>query len=472
VVVVGLALTAFAWVVASPTGGSPDDDFHLASIWCPTPIAEHCQVVEDGHPPTVMVPGGVAASDCYRGGDESAACSVDVVEGPERPWNRLDEGLYPGPYYDVQHVFAGSDIDLDVVVMRCFNAALAALVFGALYALSSRGARRLQVYTLIGTSVPLVIYFITSVNPSSWALTGVAAAWLGLGVTATNTGRRAVATGAIALAGAALAACARSDAGAYLVLVAAVTGFLRWRDLGRDWRKWAWPAAVAAAGLVSFAVGGQSSAMGGLGGTVERDPHLVLYNNVFEFPRFLGGFWGLTPVLGWLDTPSPPLASIPAMAVSLGLVAIGLAKTDWRKNLMLAGLACAIVALPLWVFQQGLNIVGENVQVRYIAPLVIVFVGVALTRRDGRGADALSPTQAITCYALTVIAHSAALHGLIRRYVTGTDVVSFNLNLNVEWWRSGIPSPLATWALGSLGFALVGVLWFVGRANSPAETTG
>ena len=42
--VIGLVLSVCgvgaAWAVSSPLGASPDDDYHLGSIWCPPPLSE------------------------------------------------------------------------------------------------------------------------------------------------------------------------------------------------------------------------------------------------------------------------------------------------------------------------------------------------------------------------------------------------------------------------------------------------
>jgi hypothetical protein len=42
----------------------------------------------------------------------------------------------------------------------------------------------------------------------------------------------------------------------------------------------------------------------------------------------------------------------------------------------------------------------------------------------------------------------------MRRYITGSDVVDWNLNKNIEWWWSFMPTPMISWAIGSLGFAV------------------
>jgi hypothetical protein len=54
-----------------------------------------------------------------------------------------------------------------------------------------------------------------------------------------------------------------------------------------------------------------------------------------------------------------------------------------------------------------------------------------------------------------VVAHGAALHHTIRRYVTGVDVGGPDLGESVEWWWSRGPGPMATWLLGTLAFVAV-----------------
>jgi hypothetical protein len=52
------------------------------------------------------------------------------------------------------------------------------------------------------------------------------------------------------------------------------------------------------------------------------------------------------------------------------------------------------------------------------------------------------------------VAHTFALHAVMRRYITGTDVVSWNLNRKAEWWWDPLPSPMLTWFIASLAYAI------------------
>ncbi|MDR1388050.1 MAG: DUF2142 domain-containing protein [Propionibacteriaceae bacterium] len=467
----GWLLVGYAWVVSSPIGAAPDDDYHQASIWCPTPVAGHCDIVgvdADGKE-EAAVPQPIGASVCYAfHPDQSAACVEGYDDTALVGTSRLDTGEYPGYYYDIMHAFVSSDSNRSVLVMRWVNLALALVLLGGLWWALPSASRRLTVYTVLGTAIPLVLYLVTSLNPSSWAIVGVLVAALGLHgwFVGQSPPRRRVALG-LGWAGALMAAAARSDAGAYLVLVALALSLVHWNDWRPRLRRLTSALVVAVIGLAGFFSGSQSSALDGIYPTTGRSPINVLVTNVVNFPQLLGGFWGLERGLGWFDVPMPPLTYFAAMAVTIGLVMIGLARTSWSKTLALVLVWGAVVGLPLFVLQRGLNYFDEGVQIRYVAPLIVVGVALALMRRDARGADALSVAQSLVCYLALVVAHAAALHSLIRRYVTGVDLPAFDLDTAVEWWRAGGPGPMLTWSLGSVGFALVGLALFAVR---PART--
>jgi drug/metabolite transporter (DMT)-like permease len=113
-----------------------------------------------------------------------------------------------------------------------------------------------------------------------------------------------------------------------------------------------------------------------------------------------------------------------------------------------------LIVLPLRILALGKNYVGENVQPRYFLPLLFLLVGVAVFSPKGVTSFYLSEVQ-ISFVALLISAgQSFALHFAMRRYITGSDVVSWNLNKNIEWWWAFLPSPMTSWAIGSLGFAI------------------
>ena len=79
----GVTIGTLGWVLASAPGASPDDDYHMASVWCPPPLeSSGCVVVivEDGTPHVEVPDAVVNASTCYRFQPNiSAGCTTGMV---------------------------------------------------------------------------------------------------------------------------------------------------------------------------------------------------------------------------------------------------------------------------------------------------------------------------------------------------------------------------------------------------------
>jgi len=477
-IAVGGVLTAFAWIVSSPTGGGPDDVYHEASIWCPAPIGAHCTIDHyvNGDPkqPVVVVPAEIAQAGCFAfQPDVSAACDNAVDPNSTALTSQVNVGQYPGWYYRVMHVFTKPTISVDTVVLlvRAMNALIAAVFFGLLAWLLPRSSRRLLVYLLVGFSVPLLVYFLTSINPSSWGITGVVTAWFGLvGLFATRRAktppwrRRMLAV--LAVAGVVLAAMARTDCATYSALAVIAVGAFNLPELKpKLWRshrlEWITMLVVFVIGIAGTFGGSQTSMLVGSGRAAGGFG--LLATNIVGLPSLLIGYW--TDNLGWFDVPLPALATVPAMMVGIGLIFTGLRRMNWTKALAAGGVVLVFIGVPLFTLQMAGYQVGQDVQPRYLAPILLLLAGTVLTRPRKGGARSLSLAETWIAYVLLVGAHCAALQSLIRRYVFGTDVRAVNLNAGAEWWRPDMPSPMVVWLLGSLGFALLALLLFVVRGR-------
>ena len=455
--------TVFAWSASSPAGSSPDEDFHIASIWCPTPLGRFCdtQTEADGEV-DVSIPMQAAYAACYAfQPDTSGWCTLQIADGSFYT-PRVDNGLYPGGFYDVMHTMTGPDVYTSIIVMRVVNGILAILLFGALALVLPRSGQRLMAYATLPVCIPMMIYVVCSINPSGWAVTGVATAWFGMYAFFAATSKpRLIASGLIALVGAAMGSMARTDAGAYLMLGAVAMTILSFPAIRAKLWKAALPAAVLVIGVIGFFSGGQGGVLsGGMDmGSGMRGTKALLESNVLNLPHLLidytAGFIGLN----WVDTVMPPLVWVTVAGLSLALLFRGLKSVNLRKFLAFAGLAGAYVCLPLYILQMGGDAVGSNVQPRYFVPLVPLVMAAAMWRPKKGGASSLSMLQTLILYASLVIAHAIALHVQIRRFVTGLDANWFNLNVRAEWWHAG-PSPMATWWIGSVGFAVLALLLF------------
>jgi hypothetical protein len=133
-----------------------------------------------------------------------------------------------------------------------------------------------------------------------------------------------------------------------------------------------------------------------------------------------------------------------------------------RKLVVFLVVAVVTIALPVTILVRSNALVGEFVQPRYILPVLVILIAVALI--PARERVRITVAQAVLLATAVCMAQAAALHAELRRYVVGTDTESLNLDANIEWWW-GVPwSPNATWLVGTLAFTAVVVVqtwWFL-----------
>ena len=299
------------------------------------------------------------------------------------------------------------------------------------------------------------MFLVPSTNPSSWAVIGIGTYWAFLlRFLSGDPGRGTWTAGAFAVVSATVAAGARADAAAYLVVstVAVLIVSSSLQDLRRP--KMLLPLCVVAAGVAVYFSVGQSRAIGGFGNVPgfvpQRTGASLLLNNLYSYPSLLGGVFGQAWGLGWLDTAVPPGAALLSASAAFALLVLS-ASSYWRRKAVAVGLlAILLVAVPLYVLQGGGNVVGENVQPRYLLPLVIVGLGLALLSQDGAPPWPLGRTRVVVLVLAVATANALSLQSELRRYVTGTDVGGLRLDRGVEWWWDSSFNPMVLWVAGSL----------------------
>ncbi|MDF2573681.1 MAG: hypothetical protein K0S05_593 [Agromyces sp.] len=455
-------IALLAWAFASPVGSSPDDDFHLPSIWCG--VGERPGLCEEtGDPSTRSVPAEVAAaSECYRHEPEtSAACAEDLSGGAAAELVETDRGNfqnnYPPVYYAVMSPFASVEVEASVIAIRTVNIVLFVGIASFLYVLLPAPRRSTLLLAWLAGSVPLGVFLIASTNPSAWAIISGGSLWLALLAYFESTGWRRIASGVLAAALLVMAAGARGDAAVYSVIASAVVVLLTMRRDRGYWLRALLPIGMTVVAVLMYFSSAQSgvSTTGVGDGTTpqEEKPSAasVLLHNLQNVPSLWEGVFGSWS-LGWFDTPMPHVVSTGAFAVAAALVFAGLRSQSWRKTVALAGVGLALVAFPIYILQQSLDLVGVNVQPRYLLPLIIVFIGVALLQVDSHRLR-FSDVQLVVVGAVLALAFAAALHADIRRYTSGVGNGGWNLDADADWWWSSAPAPMAIWIVGSLAFA-------------------
>lgn len=466
-------LALSAWAFASPIGASPDDDYHLASIWCAnesrTDLCAPDPVNGDGW--RLVLP-GITTAPCFVA-DETASAACQEWSSDPTPSVAADHGnwigAYPPVYYAVMNVFATTDIQTSALVMRLFTIVL---FVGLTTALAVLLPARLRVPLTAGwmiTLVPLGSYLISSNNPGAWAVIGVGSSWLAALGWFQSTGRRAWALGALTVLSVLLAAGARTDAAVYSVLGLGIASFLSFERARGYGLKLILPAALALLSIVFFRTSGYAAvAVGGLNGGIPdsatRDPASVFAFNVVSIPQLwtgIFGSWGL----GWRMEVWPGfyLVEFAALVVFIGLASLGIRVMPLRKAIMAVALVATLYVLPLYILTVGGSVVSENVQPRYILPLVVVLGGLLLLTLSERPLRP-GPWHVIPAIVLLFGANVIALYTNLRRYITGFDVEQLSLDAGAEWWWSGFPvGPTVVWLWGALAFAatltVLGIAW-------------
>jgi hypothetical protein len=459
-----LALIALlAWALSSPIGSSPDDDFHLASIWCAN--SSNTAACKPGHTQYErIVPPAVHYAPCFkRKASESAACQAKYVAEGSKPSVNTARGdfdnNYPPVYYATMSILVGPNIVVSVFLMRVLNIVLLIGITTALYLLLPRRRRGTLIWGWVLTTMPLGLFLIASNNPSSWAITGIGSAWLALLGYFETKGKRRIALGALFALTGLMASGSRGDAAVYTGLSVVIVFILTFERTRSYLLRAILPLVMCVVAAYFYLSSQQSTIVShGLGSTTTGSggAHVnsasLLVNDFLGIPSLWSGVFGGW-ALGWLDTAMPTIVTFAGIVAFVGIVFIGLTRLSRRKAIALAIVGATLWLLPTYVLVKGLNTVGQNVQPRYLLPLIILFGGLALLVVD-RIPFRITRAHVIIVVTALSVAGSIALYFNMRRYVTG--VVGHQINLDSHaggwWWSIPIP-PMAVWGIGSIAYA-------------------
>ena len=459
-----------AWAVSSPIGTSPDDNYHLDSIWCPRPIeGSGCDyLTKNGEITQVKVPETIAhAPDCLAfQSDVPASCQNKLSDTKLVYTEVFDNGSYPWGYYQFQHMFVGSDVHHSVVMMRLMNVFIG---LGGLAVLAALASPRMRYRILLGAVaawVPMGGYYIASNNPSSWTLTGSLIYGAGLLMALEAPKGKRWGRVAIATYGALLCATSRSDALFYLFVISlALWFFVRIRR--ENLHIIAYSMVVSIVGLFLLFNTGQGGNLTGDGNwpTVDLPQYKIFFINIMHLPEYLGSMWGLLRGPGWFDVPLYGWSTLTMMMLAGAVIFVGAQELDRRKTLSGLVLAGAICGIP--VVGMALRHVADLTLYhgRYMLPLVAVFFVIWLSSRS-RDVLFSSTGQIVLVVTIATISNTFALRRLIGRYALGdsNDTSLFRIS-DTAWWPWGM-APTVVWLGGSCAFVVGLIALFIAARRS------
>ena len=484
---IALLVALLSWSASSPVGSSADEDFHLTSAWCGLGLRDGlCEAGSDADHRRVPAQ-LLAAPRCFDGHPEQPASCPAVPSSTLTDTDRGNfDGSYPPVFYAVMSIFAGHHISASVLAMRSFNCFLYVAMMSALFLLLPPARRGMMIWASLVTLVPFGVFLIASINPSGWGVLSASTLWLAvLGYFEAETRGRRWGLAALALLATAIAAGSRADSAAYAVVAIVLVGLLKVEWTRAFLIRAIYPIVLVAIAAVSYATAGQTRAVNPVGenisgplGNVPRSWSDLLWNNLIRLPDLWAGAFG-APVNGralWLGTAVPGLIWAPVMLAFGGVVFLGLRRLTLRKGLASLMILALLVLLPLLWLMRDHVLVGQQVQARYLYPLLIVLAGVSLL--GFRTASAGLARIHLVLVAVAVLLGDLTIQWLtLRRFTTGLDEFWPNLDKNVEWWWGGPIGPMPLWILGTLAFAVVCAVavlysWRAGAEREDGRSAG
>ena len=501
-------MALLTWALASPSGSAPDDDFHIANIYClhdsstcrsddwawpgevvywypnPSDRGPEYRAARRAYPdlwrfeqPRAL-PCYVTNGGTWYGPDaaEPADCLNEEDPTANRPASLDDLGYYPSLYYRFASLFTGDTIRESVVHWRVLNVIAAMAMLAASLLLSAPRYRRPIAVAALTAAVPLGLFLVSSTNPSAWLLSGTAA-FLGPAVTLLRergSPRVLVVRTVFVLMCLVMMLGGRSEGAghaAVLVLLALLLGLKAPRYVY---------ATVVALGLLTVLVAvivfsrSDTSKLGSIWDTFTAGLGIgagtsSLWDALTANPDFF--FGQAASRLGWIEITLPSSATVAIAAAFWGTAILGIAVMFWRK-----GVAIALVGGVLLVVPAALNVGGTAFQpTRYFLPLVYMLAFVFLVPDWGKWLPRWSSAQWIALGAALSIANSLSLLYLTVRYVSGiqpgtTNPRSLSAAGTPDWWWGAWLSPFWNWALGSVAFAVaVGLLFTLPSIREGAE---
>lgn len=452
-------LSLTAWSISSPVGAGPDDDFHLASIWCGKgtndSLCKPGREAQERYLPTAF-----SQSNCFALHPEiSASCQGKDFGIDSNSFGYTKRGNFTGDYpplfYFVMAQFASVNLDASVLMMRIFNSILLMLLTLLTLLVVGRNLRVPLLIGIISTCVPLGIFIVTSVNPSSWVIISACLLWPLLVTYFSSAGKRKIFSLLLSILLVLMATGSRADGGIFSLLACVLAMILTFKNEKVWWKKTWIFALILSFGLMAVVFSHQANAANnGLGaGDIHANFSTLILANLVELPGLLTGIFG-TWGLGWLDTEMPSSVWVSSIFVFGALVFTGVSYLTIKKALAASLAFIFVVGYPLALLTLSKSYVGSNVQPRYVLPLIIMFAGVIFLGVT-ESKPKMTRAQSIIGGALVWVAFTVSLHINIRRYVTGVDVLGINLSKDAEWWWTFGPTPMVVWLLGSCSFGVL-----------------
>jgi hypothetical protein len=461
----------------------------------------------------VNVPGAISKSFCYVSWPAilGAGCLSEFIENS--PYNdtlttatyfSLDS-YYSPAYFKVARTFVGLDVEDSVLSIRLFNVVLASLFFLWALAVSTPPIKRALALSWGLAIIPVGIFFIASINPSSWMILSVGTYWafLATALSPRISSKRRSAAWLGALATSLVALGSRTDAVLYLSIATAAILVLQWRAIARHLNKTAIFILIALSTLIGvLGVRIFTNRFPTLnlswGSDIATDGLPVPLKTISEMPVF---FFGLFGGQGFFSDIRTARENFPDIRISGFLYGLGWMEFNLPSFIGLFGATSALVviflmlrnlsaskalAVFLLIFSSASVILvlratvdfrnSSQVQPRYFFPLLIAGLGIVLVARIKKK-PLLSNAQGWFLVIVLTVSGSVAWLATATRYAVGPYATLTDFGQPYEWWWHIGPGRLGwfIFTIAVTGLWLFATVFLWGRVSrraleSPAKT--
>ena len=448
---------------------APDQAYHLAHVWCANGVDHQYCIASNGSSINREVVYTISGDFCYL-----TRVDKPVLCGPNRslslPKNSLGSYTignvnYPNGFYSVMNLLVTHDSTLSVILMRIFNATLAVALFVFQMILGSRKQRVAWLSGFIFTVVPLALFLIPSVNPSSWSIIGMTNAWMFLIIALTlpkNEKNRRRLAALLWLVSAIMCIASRYDATIFFALTNAFVFFamkqMSFKDSAKRISFQVFLTSLIGLGLLFFTKERLAFLESNL--SIRTKPFNPLGPNFGQwltswFMHFLAipqQALG-SGKLGWEEIPLPSIVSIIGSGFVFSVLLFAALKISLSQILVVGSAILLMFVTVLRIANMELDLF--NVSGRYILPLVPFVVGawVYFSKSDVQLIE-IKRFRDLAVVSLSII-QAISLYTLLERYVMGASgglrILRLN-GVNQWWWSSFVLGPNFVAVIGSLCF--------------------
>ena len=465
--VVSACIVFLTWTFSSPPGSSPDEFFHVGSAYCVFGESDNCKFTDyttDYYRLWAEIP--YSGDPCFEQSPEIPA-SCESVPRPQVQKVPVDNGTrnYPLHYYWFANLVLRLGADIGIPLLRIVNALIGLTVLLAALHFAEKRLVPGIVSAVVVLVVPQGFFILASVNPSSWAFTGVSFSWVFLHRLITNRNdasnrKRLAVAGYFVMT--VILASARYDSIFLLIVLNAAVLFLYWDRQKQHSRK-----LVIGSSLLLFGVLVATNSK--LDYVVRNVSKMFSNSEFFGFARYWAIHFVEIPLTslglnygnhGPTGIVTPPLVGHIQFGFLASAMVLAALERVVRQRLFFVAIS---LVLFLAILQQ-VSADGETgfymVQGRYFLPLLVGATGVFVALSE-------SPVQLVKIKSIRSvlitglsIAHLLTLFVFVRRYSTGydNDYRRFELNvfknfgLPTGWRYIDAVSPIALIIIGSIAY--------------------